>query len=104
VAFREHWDLVVSLTDLPHRSGLRTAVAEASVTDGVALASLPALGARRLYQRVREMVIGLTAAPLGPSGCRARGRLATVPEGTSQVPGSRSIRRRTAGPLAKERP
>ena len=38
---REGWDLVVCLTD------------------GVALASLPALGARQLYQRVREMVIGL---------------------------------------------
>jgi hypothetical protein len=34
-------------------------VAEVSLTDGVALASLPALGARQLYQRVREMVIGL---------------------------------------------
>src|SRR4029453_974080 len=45
--------------DLPRRIGLRPIVAEASLTDGVALASLPALGARQLYQRVREMVIGL---------------------------------------------
>ena len=99
---------MVCLTDLSRRSELRPIVAEASATDAVALASLPALGARRRYQRLREMVIGLVAelaaAPLGPSSCRARGRLATVPEGTSQVPGSRSIRRRTAGPLAKERP
>ena len=56
---REGWDLVVCLTDLPRRSGLRPIVAEASVTDGVAVASLPALGARQLYQRVRELVIGL---------------------------------------------
>jgi hypothetical protein len=56
---REGWDLVVCLTDLPRRIGLRPIVAEASLTDGVALASLPALGARQLYQRVREMVIGL---------------------------------------------
>lgn len=48
-------------SDLTRRSGLRPIVAEASVTDGVALASLPALGARQLYQRVRELVIGLVA-------------------------------------------
>jgi hypothetical protein len=58
---REGWDLVVCLTDLPRRSGLRPIVAEASVSDGVALASLPALGARQLYQRARALVIGLVA-------------------------------------------
>jgi hypothetical protein len=52
---------VVCLTDLPRRSGLRPIVAEASVADRVALASLPALGARQLYRRVREMVVGLVA-------------------------------------------
>jgi len=56
---REGWDLVVCLTDLPRRSGLRPILAEASLTDRVALASLPALGARRLYRRVRELVVGL---------------------------------------------
>src|SRR5918994_1407941 len=58
---REGWDLVVCLTDLPRRSGLRPIVAEASVSDRVALASLPALGARQLYQRARALVIGLVA-------------------------------------------
>jgi hypothetical protein len=58
---REGWDLVVCLTDLPRRSGLRPIVAEASHPDGVALASVPALGARQLYQRVQELVIGLVA-------------------------------------------
>jgi hypothetical protein len=58
---REGWDLVVCLTDLPRRSGLRPIVAEASHPDGAALASLPALGARQLYQRVQELVIGLVA-------------------------------------------
>jgi hypothetical protein len=53
---REGWDLVVCLTDLPRRSGLRPIVAEASVSDGVALASLPALGARQLYERARALV------------------------------------------------
>ena len=56
---REGWDLVVCLTDLPRRSGLRPILAEASLTDRVALASLPALGARRLYRRVRELVVSL---------------------------------------------
>ena len=36
---REGWDLVVCLTDLPRRSGLRPILAEASVADRVALAS-----------------------------------------------------------------
>jgi len=58
---REGWDLVVCLTDLPRRSGLRPILAEANLTDRVALASLPAFGARRLYQRFRDMVIGLVA-------------------------------------------
>jgi hypothetical protein len=56
---REGWDLVVCLTDLPRRSGLRPIVAEARVTDGVALASLPALGVRQVYRRLREMVLHL---------------------------------------------
>ena len=42
---REGWDLVVCLTDLPRRSGLRPILAEVSLTDRVALASLPAFGA-----------------------------------------------------------
>jgi hypothetical protein len=58
---REGWDLVVCLTDLPRRSGLRPILAEVNLTDRVALASLPAFGARRLYQRFRDMVIGLVA-------------------------------------------
>src|SRR5919107_1942044 len=34
---REGWDLVVCLTDLPRRTGLRPIVAEARMPDGVAL-------------------------------------------------------------------
>jgi hypothetical protein len=76
----EGWDLVVGLTDLPRRTGLRPVVAEASLTDGVALASLPALGARRLYHRARSMVVRLvgelTRERLGsgrPDGARPQG-------------------------------
>ena len=36
---------MVCLTDLPRRSGLRPIVAEVNLTDGVAVVSLPALGA-----------------------------------------------------------
>ena len=88
---REGWDLVVCLTDLPRRSGLRPIVAEASVTDGVAVASLPALGARQLYQRVRELVIGLVA------------ELAAEPPGSDRVgagPGGRP-RSRVAAPIRR---
>jgi hypothetical protein len=88
---REGWDLVVCLTDLPRRSGLRPIVAEASMADAVALVSLPALGARQLYQRVRELVVGLVAelavASLGD------GRI-------DQDPGGR-IRSRIAAPIRR---
>jgi hypothetical protein len=88
---REGWDLVVCLTDLPRRSGLRPIVAEASVSDGVALASLPALGARQLYQRARALVIGLVAELAVESLEQSR---------AGQDPGSRS-RLRVAGPIRR---
>ena len=88
---REGWNLAVCLTDLPRRSGPRPIVAEASVADAVALVSLPALGARQLYQRVRELVVGLVAelavASLGD------GRI-------DQDPGGR-IRSRIAAPIRR---
>src|ERR671917_678382 len=50
---REGWDLALCLTDLPvYRSGYLV-VADASATRGVALVSVPALGATRLRPRVR---------------------------------------------------
>src|SRR5687768_8122288 len=42
---REGWDLAVCLTDVPLRIGRRPIVADASATHGVAVLSLPALGA-----------------------------------------------------------
>ena len=88
---REGWDLVVCLTDLPRRSGLRPIVAEASVSDRVALASLPALGARQLYQRARALVIGLVAELAVESLGQSR---------AGQDPGSQ-FRLRVAGPIRR---
>jgi hypothetical protein len=88
---REGWDLAVCLTDLPRRSGLRPIVAEADLTNGVALASLPALGARQLYPRLRELVVGLVAelaaGSLGP------GRVAQQPGGRPRSLAAGPIRR-----------
>src|SRR4029450_396124 len=88
---REGWDLVVCLTDLPRRSGLRPIVAEASVADRVALPSLPALGPRQLYRRARALVIGLVAELAVESLEQSR---------AGQDAGSRS-RLRVAGPIRR---
>jgi hypothetical protein len=121
---REGWDLVVCLTDLPRRSGLRPILAEASLTDRVALASLPALGARRLYRRVRELVVGLVeeldqdglAPPHGgrerPSARRPRlvasvRRVVTADTGANVrflLPGVRGQVRLLAGMVRANRP
>jgi hypothetical protein len=121
---REGWDLVVCLTDLPRRSGLRPILAEASLTDRVALASLPALGARRLYRRVRELVVSLVeeldqdrlAPPHGgrerPSARRPRlvasvRRVVTADTGANVrflLPGVRGQVRLLAGMVRANRP
>jgi hypothetical protein len=53
----EDWDFAVLLTDLPLRIGRRPVVADVSSTHGVALVSLPALGAVQLRRRARDAVI-----------------------------------------------
>jgi hypothetical protein len=56
---QEGWDLAVCLTDLPiYRSG-RLVVADASAARGVALISVPVLGAARLRPRAREATLQL---------------------------------------------
>jgi hypothetical protein len=56
---QEGWDLAICLTDLPvYRSG-RLVVADASAARGVALISVPVLGAARLRPRVREAALQL---------------------------------------------
>jgi hypothetical protein len=64
---REGWDLAVCLTDLPLRIGRRPVVADASATHGVALISLPALGARQLRRRAVDAVVRLVDGLLGES-------------------------------------
>ncbi|HST38983.1 MAG TPA: hypothetical protein VLK58_05725 [Conexibacter sp.] len=55
----EGWDLAIVLTDLPLRSGRRPVVADASATHGVALLSLPALGAVGLRRRSLDALLRL---------------------------------------------
>lgn len=61
----EGWDLAVVLTDLPLRSGRRPVVADASATHGVALLSLPALGAVGLRRRSLDALLRLVVGLLG---------------------------------------
>ena len=64
---RERWNLAVVLTDLPLRIGRRPVVADASATHGVAVISLPALGAVQLRRRVRDAVVRLVDGLMGES-------------------------------------
>jgi hypothetical protein len=64
---REGWDLAVVLTDVPLRIGRRPVVADASATHGVALASLPALGAVQLRRRTRDAIARLVDGLMGES-------------------------------------
>jgi hypothetical protein len=78
---REDWDLAVCITDAPLRIGTRPVVADASATHGVALISLPALGAVQTRRRARDAVIRLVdglvgeSLELGEGGPRRRARV-----------------------------
>lgn len=81
------WDLLVFVTDLPRRLGVRPVVADMSVKHGVALASLPALGAVWVRRRLRDTLVYLTgelgrshaiASEAGRVRHRAGGRLTPV--------------------------
>jgi uncharacterized membrane protein len=61
----EGWKLAICLTDLPLLVGSRPVTAHASVTHGVGLVSVPALGAVALEARVREAVLRLVDGLLG---------------------------------------
>jgi hypothetical protein len=63
----EGWDLAVCITDLPVRAGRRPVVADASAMHGVALVSLPALGAVALRRRTRDAVVRLVDGLMGES-------------------------------------
>lgn len=64
---REGWDLAVVLSDLPLRIGRRPVVADASATHGVAVISLPALGAVQMRRRARDAVVRLVDGLVGES-------------------------------------
>src|SRR5699024_6546730 len=55
----QQWHYVVCVTDLPMLRSGRLVVAEISVERGVAVLSLPALGALRLKRKLREAVLQL---------------------------------------------
>jgi hypothetical protein len=80
---REGWDLAVVLTDVPLHIRRRPVVADASATHGVALISLPALGAVQMRQRAGDAIVrlvdglvGESLEPDGQAGSRRRRRVA----------------------------
>ncbi|MGY1667024.1 hypothetical protein [Geodermatophilus sp. SYSU D00696] len=64
----EEWDLAVCVTDLPITVDRRTVVAHASPVHGVAVLSLPALGAVGRRRRALQTAVGLVRALLGDEG------------------------------------
>jgi hypothetical protein len=63
---RQHgWDLAIGLTDLPRRVGTRPVVADLGTGKGVALASVPALGAVLVRRRALDVVVRLVQELLG---------------------------------------
>jgi hypothetical protein len=65
VLLRRDWDMVVCLTDLPLHARKRPVVAHANPMHGVAVISVPALGAVGRRHRVRDMTIELVEQLLG---------------------------------------
>ncbi|MFG1643310.1 hypothetical protein ACGFMK_23700 [Amycolatopsis sp. NPDC049252] len=51
------WDVLVLVTDLPRRAGTKPVVAGVDVEHGVAMISLPALGAVLVRRRVRALLV-----------------------------------------------
>jgi hypothetical protein len=61
----EGWELAVCVTDLPLQTARRPVIAHASATHGVAVVSLPALGAIRVRRRAADAIVRLVVALLG---------------------------------------
>jgi hypothetical protein len=61
----EDWDLALALTDVPLEVDRRPVVGSASPAHGVALLSLPALGAVGLRKRALQTALGLVRTLLG---------------------------------------
>ena len=64
----ENWDLGVVVTDLPLRVGRRPVSRQVSPTHGIAVVSLPALGALHLAPRFRRTLLELVGELVGDGG------------------------------------
>ncbi len=60
----EDWDFTILLTELPRRAGTEPIVSDYSLSHGVALVSVPALGAIGLRRRARKVLLHLLAEHL----------------------------------------
>ncbi|MEU0465274.1 hypothetical protein ABZ215_14840 [Amycolatopsis sp. NPDC006131] len=68
----EHeWDLLVLITDLPRRAGTVPIASDYNVAHGVAMVSLPALGALRLRGRACRLIIHLIHHLMSPRSAKA---------------------------------
>jgi hypothetical protein len=76
------WDLSIVVTDLPLRVGRRPLSRHISRTHGIAVVSLPALGAVRLRQRLRRTLLALVGELVGDDAEQSSGdgRLARIRE------------------------
>ena len=68
-----NWDLGVVITDLPLRVGHRPVSRQVSPTHGIAVVSLPALGALHLAPRLRRTLVELVRELVGDGGEQWRG-------------------------------
>jgi hypothetical protein len=69
----EQWHLTVCITDLPLQTARRPVIAHASMTHGVAVLSLPALGAVGVSKRAEGAIVRLVAALVGGGSESASG-------------------------------
>lgn len=58
-------DLTFCLTDLPRRVGTQPIIADASISPGVALISLPGVGGVRVVRRTQELIVYLAGQLAG---------------------------------------
>jgi hypothetical protein len=72
-----NWDLGIVVTNLPLRVGRRHVSSHISPTHGIAVVSLPALGAIHLRRRLHRTLVGLVEELVGRTGRHALRELAT---------------------------
>jgi len=97
-------DIVVFLTDQPRRAGTQIVLADVDHAPGVALVSLPGLGALGLVKRVQAMVVLLAHELMSQRSTPAGGQsVATLP-GVRRVEGDQGdVRFFAVGPTARLR-